>query len=57
MKKDYLKPETGVIEIECSGLLCVSTGIDGDADGPALAREREYDEWIDWASPDIVLND
>ena len=56
MKKRYMEPLMEAMEMEGTGMLCssdVNGGMEGDADGGALARE---DEWIQWALLGIALN-
>ena len=47
MKKQYVIPEIEIVETELSGMLCLSTPLDGDATGPANAPlfDDELDDW------------
>ena len=49
MKKLYVTPEIEIIDTELSGMLCISTPIGNDADGPGHARALDWeDEEFDW---------
>lgn len=43
MKKLYIIPESELIDIEVAGMLCLSTGIGDDAEGPAQAPPFDED--------------
>lgn len=47
MKKLYVTPNIEIIDMELSGMLCLSTPLNGDADGPANARlfDGDLDDW------------
>jgi len=47
MKKLYVTPKIEIVETELSGMLCLSTPLDGDATGPANAPlfDDELDDW------------
>ena len=49
MKKEYIRPETEVMEIKTSGMLCISGELDGDANQDAMSPGLS-DDWdsIDW---------
>ena len=47
MKKQYLKPEIEIIQLEQRGMLCISGGLGGEASGPAKSRMFD-DDWDDW---------
>ena len=55
MKKRYIRPETEVMELRMSGMLCVSNDLDGKANQDALApglfdnwytTDEEDEDWI-----------
>jgi len=47
MKKKYMTPETLVIDMEMEIMLCVSGGLGGNADEPALAPGLDEELDID----------
>ena len=50
MKKEYIRPETEVMELRTSGMLCLLSGeIDGDAtedaQSPGLSDDWDATDW------------
>ena len=44
MKKRYEMPRTEVMEMESEELLVVSGALEGEAEGPALSRDNNWDD-------------